>query len=155
MKRHPGLVLLSQDHHEGLLLATRLQQGRRALTASWSLDPFWQAKYVSTFFKMHLRPHFHSEEEVLFPSVLHYGGSKARELVSPLIDEHRRMEEMISFFLNPDEKKLECTLVQFGEILEHHIRAEERELFPFCQEIIPEEELSALGRLISGRTKEP
>jgi hypothetical protein len=35
-------------------------------------------------------------------------------------------------------------LKRFGEILEGHIRCEEREFFPACEERIPEQELQQL-----------
>ena len=54
MKRHDSLVPLSREHHDGLLLAVRLQQGRAALPRLWSHDLVWQAEYVTRFFGEHL-----------------------------------------------------------------------------------------------------
>ena len=67
MKRHPAFVALSQEHHDGLLLATRLQQGTNALLRLWSHDLHWQSDYVVKFFDENLRQHFSVEEEIVFP----------------------------------------------------------------------------------------
>ena len=140
MRRHETLIPLSRDHHNGLLLATRLQQGRKALLRLWSHDPFWQAEYVVKFYKDNLVPHFEAEEKILFPlAASHIKGDK--RIVKRLLDEHTEMRRMIDFFRHPEEKKLECTLEQFGKLLEAHIRCEERELFPMCEEGIPAKEL--------------
>ena len=138
MKRHPALVPLSREHHEGLLLAVRLQQGPRALLRLWSHDLRWQAEFVTRFFDDHLAHHFAAEEEILFPAAVKYFPADD-PIVERLLDDHREMRAMITFLRNPDEKKLECTLTQFGKLLEEHIRCEEREFFDRCEKSIPDE----------------
>ena len=65
-KRHPALVPVARDHHEGLLLAVRLQQGEKALERLWSHDTAWQARFVVDFFNDHLIRHFAVEEVKIF-----------------------------------------------------------------------------------------
>ena len=145
MKRHAAFIPLSREHHEALLLATRLMQGRKALERLWSHDLMWQAKYVVDFFDGHLAEHFRVEEELLFPEVTPYL-AKEDDVVTLLLEEHAEMREMTELLRQPTEKKLECTLARFGEILERHIRREERLLFPFCEAHLPPEKLEELGR---------
>ena len=102
----------------------------------WSHDPFWQAEYVVKFFEEYLLPHFEAEEKFLFPLALLYV-KKEKEIVQRLVAEHAEMRNMVESFRHPDQKKLECTLEQFGKLLESHIRCEERELFPICEQSIP------------------
>lgn len=144
MKRHPALVSLSREHHDGLLLAIRLQQGTKALERLWSHDLFWQADFVTAFFDDNLARHFRVEEEILFPAV-QTTAKEAKGMIGILLAEHNEMREMTTFLRHPDEGKLAVTLVRFGEILERHIRREERELFPMCEEYMPAETLEALG----------
>lgn len=136
MKRHDSLIALSRDHHEGLLLAARLQQGKNALLHLWSHDPRWQAEYVVKFFDDHLVPHFEAEEKVLFPTAESYL-KELLPMAHRLIEEHAQMRSFAVYFRRPDEKMLEANLQQFGKLLEEHIRCEEREFFPKCEASIP------------------
>jgi len=147
MKRHSSFIPLSREHHDGLLLATRLQQGRNALLRLWSHDLHWQAEYVVKFFDENLDAHFTIEESVVFPAV-RTSVPTGQDIVQRLLDEHAEMREIVEFLRHPTQKKLECTLTRFGEILEQHIRCEERELFPLCENTLPEEQLERLGKNI-------
>ena len=148
MKRHPALVPLSHDHHDGLLLAVKLQQGPRALLRLWSHDPFWQAEYVVRFFEEHLISHFVAEEQFLFPAASRHL-KEHMALIERLLAEHKEMRALREFFRHPEEKKLECNLTHFGKLLEDHIHAEERELFPLCERLIPEAEWRALNEQLN------
>ena len=150
MKRHAGFVPLSREHHDGLLLATRLQQGRAALLRLWSHDPVWQAEYVVRFFDEHLLPHFTTEEEIVFPVARAVAGLE--EVVRELLDEHREMRLLVTRLRSGDPDPA-ATLLRFGTILEHHIRTEERVLFQRCEERLEEAELERLGRAIAPRHK--
>ncbi|MBI3580216.1 MAG: hemerythrin domain-containing protein [Ignavibacteriales bacterium] len=135
-KRHKGLVPLARDHHDGLLLALRLQQGKQALPRLWSHDPFEQAKHVVTFYEEHLRHHFEAEEKGLFPLAAHHV-TQSRPLVEVLIRQHRTLESYVARFRTPGPQTLEQDLKEFGKILEDHIRKEDRELFPMLEEHAP------------------
>ena len=90
MKRHKALESLSHDHHDGLLLAVRLQQGDKALERLWSHDPLWQAEFVVRFFNDNLSQHFEEEERFVFPLAEKYFGDQI-EIVHRLIKEHQEM----------------------------------------------------------------
>lgn len=151
MKRHDSFIPLSREHHDGLLLATRLQQGRNALLRLWSHDLQWQAGYVVQFFDDHLENHFRTEEEIIFPLAEKYFRTDQEPIIRRLAEEHCELKELVAFLRHPEEKKLECTLVRFGEILERHIRSEERELFPMCEESFPKEYLEKIKIEIAPR----
>lgn len=136
LKRHPALIPLSRDHHEGLLVAVRLQQGTNALLRLWSHDLLWQAEYVVMFFDEHLSRHFEEEEKILFPIAKAYL-AEHQSIVDRLLNEHEEMRSMVERFREPEENQLSNQLKTFGKILEQHIRCEERELFPLCEKKIP------------------
>lgn len=136
-KRHKGLVPLARDHHDGLLLALRLQQGKQALPRLWSHDPIEQAKYVVTFYEEHLRRHFEAEEQGLFPLVAQHV-AQSRPLVAELIQQHRTLEHYVARFRKPEPQTLVYDLKEFGKILEDHIRKEDRGLFPMLEEHAPD-----------------
>ncbi len=140
MKRHESLVALSRDHHDGLLLATRLQQGKKALLRLWSHDPAWQAAYVVKIFDEGLVLHFEAEEKVLFPLAAKWI-RKHQDTLRRLLDEHVKMRTLVDSLRRQEGMHLVETLMEFGKILEGHIRCEEREFFPQCEEDIPLDEL--------------
>ncbi len=152
MKRHPAFVALSQEHHDGLLLATRLQQGSNALLRLWSHDLHWQSEYVIKFFDDNLRQHFSVEEEIVFPVARQYLPDDSG-MVQKLVDQHNDMRSIAESLRLPAEEKLQNLLTQFGKILEAHIRIEEREFFPLCEARIPEEQIRALGKRINEQLK--
>ena len=151
MKRHQSFVSLSREHHDGLLLATRLQQGNTALLRLWSHELRWQAEYVVKFFDDLLATHFEEEEEIVFPYAKEYLGEHKR-LIDRLIAEHQEMRKMIDVLRYPQERNLEHTLKRFGTLLEQHIRSEERTLFPLCEEKLPPELLSEIGKKLQQPT---
>jgi hemerythrin-like domain-containing protein len=119
-----------------LLLAVRLQQGERALQRLWRHDFFWQAEYIVTFYHDLLASHFKAEEKVLFPIAQQYL-TKDAKIIKQLLNEHEVMRSLVKYFRKPQEKELEAKLKYFGKILEQHIRYEERQFFPLCEEKIP------------------
>jgi len=148
MTRHPALVSLSREHHDGLLLAVRLQQGTRALERLWSHDVKWQAQNVLDFFTRHLEKHFRDEEEILFPEAAAISG-EGRGMVDGLITDHQEMRRLAGTLRDPAGGAPEQTLKEFGAILERHIRQEEREFFPFCESRMSEEKLTTLAEALN------
>ncbi len=127
-KRHPALIPLAREHHDALLLAVRLQQGRRALLRLWSHDPLTQAKLVATFYRSHLLRHFRAEEEILFPSIERHTPVQ-RTLLNTLLDDHRWFHHAVEKIEGTDADGLASLLPEFGKRLEAHIRVEDRTLF--------------------------
>ena len=153
-KRHPSLISLSHDHHHGLALALRLRQGNNALlNDGWTHDRGEQARRVLKFYQEELSVHFRLEEEVLFPAMMEHV-AHASSLIAALIAQHRTMEKLIdrlrgSELLSPDQ-----TLMELGEILKQHIRAEERDLFPAFERDMPREVAGETLRLLQQRRNE-
>jgi len=138
-KRHPSLVPLAREHHEGLLLAVRLQQGKKALLRLWSHDPHWQAGYVVEFYEKHLRTHFMAEEQGLFP--IAEGIKACKPHVDELLLHHRTLVEQVDRFRQPTRVRLDDALHAFGALLEEHIRKEDRVLFPLFEKHATQEML--------------
>ena len=70
-----------------------------------------------------LEAHFAIEERVLLPALARAGRA---DLAARTVDEHADIRHSVN---DP---------VRFGELLEAHVRFEERELFPICEALIPE-----------------
>ncbi len=154
-KRHHSLVLLSQDHHHGLALALRLRQGNEALLHDgWTHDRVEQARRVQEFYERELRSHFTAEEEAVFP-ILKEHSPRSGPLITTLIQQHRELERLVGAIARAKPNDLDGLLVALGELLEQHIRLEERELFELYQsDLAPhvmEEVGKAVRRLVASR----
>ena len=149
-KRRPSLVLLSQDHHHGLALALRLRQGDNALlTNSWTHDRKEQAKHVQRFYNEELRWHFKAEEDALFPQRRKHV-SASSSLIESLISQHRQLEVLVRRIGSSSGTQLEESLVSMGQLLEQHIRSEERELFPLFESTMPSDVAEQIGSKVKG-----
>jgi hemerythrin-like domain-containing protein len=148
-KRHPSLTPLSREHHFGLLLAFRLCRGLPP-TRKPSDSPQEQAADTVRFFHDNLAAHFRAEEEVLFPAI-RTAIPQAISLLDLLISEHREVQTQVQQLAQAsgDDTILPTQLKTFGELLEHHIRREERELFPLYEACMPEAEAARLGEDIA------
>ena len=144
-KRHPALVPVSRDHHDGLLLAVRLQQGERALLRLWSHEPAWQARYVVEFYRDHLQRHFAVEEEQIFPLAVKHVAA-AVPIVQELSRQHESLRSAVEGMKGREASVLRSDLESLGKLLEEHIRLEDRQLFPLMEEHIDPGHLDRLEK---------
>lgn len=144
-KRHPSLIPLSREHHLGLLLAFRLCHGLPR-TNKPADSPQEQAAETVRFFHESLVSHFRAEEEVLFPAI-RICTPQTAVLLDTLTAEHVEMRARVKHLAQAsrDEVTLLPLLRTFGELLERHIRREERELFPFYEANMSEEQATQIG----------
>jgi len=144
-KRHPSLIPLSHDHHHGLVLAFRLREGLPR-NRKPSDSPQEQAEDAIRFFHDNLVAHFRAEEEALFPA-LRTRVPRAATLLDTLTAEHSEMRAQVERLAqaSPDASTLQTKLKAFGDLLERHIRREERELFPLYEANIPAAEATRIG----------
>jgi hemerythrin-like domain-containing protein len=143
MKRHPALIPLSRDHHNGLVQAVRLRRAAAEGNASARLAA---AREFGEFFRNEERVHLRDEEEELFPLLLRH----VRLQPAPLGEARVQHVQLQGF-----ARKLEIavaagsvdreTLDAAGALLDTHIRLEERQLFPLIEELVPDGELRRLG----------
>jgi iron-sulfur cluster repair protein YtfE (RIC family) len=146
LKRDKALHILSHDHHHGLLLAQLIKRGSPKYK---NMPDTTEGKkdYLIRFYKDELIKHFEDEEKILFPMVR---GKKDEidNLFEEIITEHKKIKQLINQ-LETDED-VENTLDELGHILESHIRKEERILFGKIQEVLTEDELTALENQLTG-----
>ena len=155
MKRAPELRDLSDHHHRGLVQARRLKMAATSdkanlpeVTAEAFLE-FWQGGTIT---------HFREEEEVLLPVLArHREDILAREPVVKMLAQHARIRGLVMGL--SDEVKVggvrPQTLGSIGELLETHIRLEEREVFPTIEEALPEEALREVAARLEAKESWP
>src|SRR5712691_3028591 len=143
MKRHPALIPLSRDHHNGLVQASRLRRAAADGDASARLAA---AREFVEFSRNEERVPLRDEEEELFALLLRHIQSQP----APLREARAQHMQLEGF-----ARKLDIavaagtvdreTLAAAGELLDAHIRLEERELFPLIEELVPDDQLRRLG----------
>ena len=135
MKRNKNLTNLSSEHHDGLVIALRINK---------ALDKTEKYPIIINYIKhlwSSLKNHFKQEEDNFLKSD---NIDKDNPLIKRMLDEHNRFEELVNK-LSPESKTLKDDLKEFAELLNDHIRFEERELFPYVENSLTDEELKQVG----------
>lgn len=123
LKRHKALQPLSREHHYGLLLSWKIRTGFKK-----NIEPERIKVYADWFFKTHLLPHFETEERYVF-SILELNNL----LVKKALADHRKIKRLFAKTDNVLE-----SLSKIEEVLDAHIRFEERILFLEIQNVATE-----------------
>jgi hemerythrin-like domain-containing protein len=141
--RHPSLIPLSQDHHHGLALALRCRKQALGQLKPMGLKGLKErAQELREFFANNLVRHFRAEEEALFPKLRELVPESAA-IVDQLVREHRQLRAAVAQL--DTDAGLGKLVFDFGDLLERHIRKEERELFPLFEQHVGETVAEAVG----------
>ncbi|MFQ5682807.1 MAG: hemerythrin domain-containing protein [Candidatus Binatia bacterium] len=152
-RHHPSVMPLVEDHHRGLALALRCRKqalGQMRPVGVHGLRE--RADELTDFISKTLERHFRAEEEVLFPLI----GSRVPEsrlLIAELQEGHGQIRK--SSVLLKKDTSLSKSLFDLGDLLERHIRSEERELFPLFKRHVTEAEAGAVKKEIKRILEEP
>jgi Hemerythrin HHE cation binding domain len=125
VKRHAALVPLSHDHHHALVQARRLREAGPA-----------GATAFLRFFASETTRHFREEEELVFPLLYDDEPESLREI---LLQHHRLRTLALRLRAGEDVSG------ELADLLEAHIRLEERDLFEVIQRAASAEQLAQLG----------
>lgn len=120
IKRDQILQPISREHHQALLLCWKIRTGLKKNI------PLERIKvYADWFYQIHILPHFDIEEKYLF-SIL----GDSNELIKKAKSEHRKIKRLFESTVDLNKQ-----LSQIEELLESHIRFEERVLFNEIQSL--------------------
>lgn len=131
IKRSIQLQPLSREHHQGLLFVWKIRAGLKNNT---SIDEL--RKYTGWYWRNHIRAHFFQEEKILFPylPVSHPLGKKLKE-------DHDYIKEII---LSIDKEPDRLDFIHLSDLIETHIRFEEREFFNYLEQILSRQQLEEI-----------
>lgn len=132
IRRTPQLQPLSREHHDGLLFVWKIRYGLKHKTA-----PDLLRKFTGWYWRQHIRPHFFQEEKVL----LRYIDAK-NHLVERMVEEHLEIKELI-LAIDQDAERMD--FIHLADLLERHIRFEEREFFPYLESHLAPEQLAEIA----------
>ena len=124
IKRHPTLVPISREHFAGLVLVRRMREAAQADSAEARTHA---AHMIANAWQEELEGHFADEEKLLGDIIK--PSEKAR-----LIEEHRSLERRARMAIRSTQAPSAAWLSETADMLEKHIRWEERELFPSAEQ---------------------
>ncbi|MGV3589658.1 MAG: hemerythrin domain-containing protein [Adhaeribacter sp.] len=133
LKRSEHIVILSREHHTGLLFCWKIRQGLRK-----EVDTKRIRAYVPYFWENHLRQHFQEEEEQLFLKV-------NDALCQKALQQHQEIKSLIEQVIQSTPAPTPNLLNQLADYVDAHIRFEERELFPHLEKVLNPQELKNIG----------
>ena len=144
--RHPSLVPLSHDHHHGLALALRCRKQALGQIKPMGAEGLRaRAQEVLEFYRDNLVAHFKAEEEVLFP-LMRDQVAGCGDMLDQLARDHEQLRRaMPQLEAGAGLAKL---IFDVGDLLERHIRKEERELFPLFEAHVDAAPAGALGETL-------
>ena len=134
MKRSPELTPLSHDHHQTLFAALKLKRWDDQAAATDDFLGFWHAQGAD---------HFRIEEDILLPAWLAGDEGADERLATRVLTEHLEARALVRKLEH--ESAAADDLKQLGELLERHVRFEERELFPAIEDGLDDDALEQLG----------
>ena len=131
IKRSVQLQPLSREHHDGLLFVWKIRQGLENNTGIDILRLF-----TNWYCRQHIAPHFYQEEKILLPYI-----DKLDPLAVKMKEDHDYIRELIhSIDQEPDRHDF----TRLANLIEAHIRFEEREFFRYLEEHLSEQELTEI-----------
>lgn len=133
IKRSKALVRFSQEHHYNLLLVWKIKEGFRH-----NIDLSRISDYIIYFYDEDLLIHFKNEEADLFAIL-----KEDHPLIIRAIVEHQQLSTIVEK-IRIDKLNLDL-IKKFSELLEMHIRFEERLLFNYLESKYSKIELNKIG----------
>lgn len=137
LKRHPALQPFSRDHYTGLVQAQHLLHATEE-------DSSGRCRVVKDFahaWQAEIQEHFADEEALLLPLMTAAQQQRLRQ-------DHDRLREFADQARRqrPDVDPGAGWVHELGQLLNDHIRWEERELFRAIEQVCSDEQLTALER---------
>lgn len=146
IKRSLELKPLSSEHHQALLISFQLKNGLAGHgdSAGAPKDLPGLLALARRFEEAVFRPHACAEEELL-------GRHLAPEDMKRLTGEHAELTRLLEVGRQARSAEARKALAAFAELLERHVRWEERELFGACEKAMAAEDLAVVGTELEKR----
>ena len=146
IKRSRQLKPLSSEHHQALLVAFQLKKGLagHGESAGAPKDLPGLLALARRFESSLLLTHTRAEEELL-------GRHLPEADMKRLKFEHAELIRLLDTARQGRSSDMRQALTSFADLLERHVRWEERELFPACESSMNEADLALVGHELEKR----
>lgn len=129
IKRNEFIQPISREHHHGLLLCWKIKEGLKKKIELTRIK-----KYADWFYQNHLIPHFKLEEKTIYTFL-----DNENDWIKNAIAHHRKLTSLFESEVSEDN------LQQIVELLQKHIRFEERTLFNEIQKVATTAQLQSIA----------
>ncbi len=141
-----ALVMLKADHKAVADLAERFEKARAP-----------QKKPIAATICKELTIHATIEEEIFYPALRQVADEQLEELLNEAQVEHQSVKDLVAqiedmLHGSGDEGMFEARVKVLAEYVKHHVREEEREMFPLVRDT--DIDLKALGDRLARRKEE-
>ena len=143
IKRNINILKLSKEHHFSLLFCWKIRQGLKREVAKERI-----VKYAQYFRDHHLDAHFREEETILFAPLKDRWVQKA-------IEDHKQIRHQLEELAGIIEDNAYQQLTKLANLVDDHVRYEERELFPHLEKTLSDEQLEAIGKKLDAQQPSP
>jgi hypothetical protein len=141
-----AIAILKQDHERVRDLLDKLNGSSRANSRTQSL--------VARI-EQEIKTHSRIEEEIFYPAFKEAVRSKGdQELYYEAKEEHHIVDVLMGEFQGGDSESFGAKCKVLKELVEMHLREEERQMFPKARKAIGVQELRELGERIADRKPE-
>jgi hemerythrin-like domain-containing protein len=141
-----AITLLTEDHENVASMFEQYEQlGDRAHATK---------KKLATQICTELTKHATAEEEIFYPAMRAAGSKDDEDLVDEATVEHASAKDLIAQIMEmePTEELFDAKVKVLSELIEHHVKEEEEEMFPKARKAGLD--LETLGQQIAERKAE-
>jgi hemerythrin-like domain-containing protein len=145
IRRSRELKPLSSEHQQALLLAFQLKQGiaGHAESAGAPRDLAGLIGLARRFHDRVMTSHIRAEEELL-------GACMAENDLRRMASEHGQLGRLLDS-TRKDSGERRAALLAYADLLERHVRWEDREIFDKCESALDHDALAIVGQEIERR----
>lgn len=105
--------------------------------------------------KTALTLHAQIEEEIFYPALLGIEDEECQDLLKEAQEEHKIVKTLLEELsgMEPSAEQFDAKVKVLGENVEHHANEEEKEMFPFFDEL-PKERQDEVSKMLQERKEE-
>jgi hemerythrin superfamily protein len=142
MKQQDAVALLKADHKKVKGLFAEVEDTSERAKA--------QLQRLGDEICAELTVHTQVEEQIFYPAVQERtkrGHKEEKDMVLEAYEEHAAAKTVIADVqaTDPGDESYKPKIKTLSELIDHHVKEEETELFPAVKELFPEDELVELG----------
>jgi len=146
MKQQDAIALLKADHKKVKELFAQVEDTSERAKA--------QLQRLGDEICAELTVHTQIEEKIFYPAIQERtkrGHQEEKALVLEAYEEHAAAKTVIKDILatDPGDESYKPKITTLSELIDHHVKEEESELFPGARELFDEDELVELGQRLA------
>jgi|SRR5947209_909937 len=143
MKQQDAVALLKADHKHVKELFGQVEETSERAKA--------QLQRLGDEICRELTVHTEIEEQIFYPAVkerTQRGHKEEKDQLLEAYEEHAAAKKVIEDVkaTDPGDESYKPKITTLSELIDHHVKEEEREMFPAVKELFGEEELVELGQ---------